>query len=48
MVGLSLAIYSSFLSFLSESVGTSKISGQKNVFYCHNKLNIICSFSMTL
>ena len=48
MVGLSLAIYSSFLSFLSESVGTSKISGQKNVFYCHNKLNIMCSFSMTL
>ena len=28
MVGLSLAIYS---SFFSESVGTSKISGQKNV-----------------
>ena len=34
MVRLSLAIYPSFLSFLSESVGTSKISGQikLNVF----------------
>ena len=29
MVGLSLAIYS---SFFSESMGTLKISGQKNVF----------------
>ena len=36
MVGLSLAIY---LSFFSESVGTLKIGGQKNVLYCHNKLN---------